>query len=164
MLVDFDTLFITPSDSQVNISYRDKTKVLNTEQYKIYESAKRVYTQLGYGLSETSYQTALAEELRDRGHIIQTEFHVQQYYITSKNRKVQIADLRIDILMDDKIILELKTIDSSFEKLTKEGELKIEEIQKLKEYKQCKRYQVLQNIKEGYLINFGKKQLDFIII
>jgi GxxExxY protein len=137
---------------------------LNLVQSDIYDASKRVYVQLGYGLAECAYQNALAEELRDRGYIVQTEFHVQQYYITSKGRRVQIADLRIDILINDSIILELKTVDSSFEKMNKDGELKIEEIKKLKEYKQCNRYKIIQNIKDGMLINFGKKKLDFIVV
>ena len=38
----------------------------------------------------------------------------------------------------------------------------MDEISKLKEFKQCNRYKALKNINEGYLINFGKKGLDFI--
>ena len=86
-------------------------------QLIIQKSSERVYDQLGYGLSEAAYQTALAAELSETYKNVQTEFHISQYYITSKGRKVQIADLRIDILLDDKIILELKTIDGVLSKL-----------------------------------------------
>ena len=79
-----------------------------TNEKNIRDSANRVYDQLGYGLSENAYQTALANELIDLGfNNVQTEYHVSQYYNTSKNRQVQIADLRIDIIIDNKIILEL---------------------------------------------------------
>ena len=134
-----------------------------TTQIIIKNASIRVYEQLGYGLSENAYQTALGAELEEIFDDIQTEYHVSQYYITTKGRKVQIADLRIDILIDYKIILELKTIDGVLEKVDKKtGEIKMEEIKKCKEYKQCNRYKILKNINEGYLINFGKKQLDFI--
>ncbi len=129
----------------------------------IKKASVRVYEQLGFGLSESAYQKSLAAELSETYLDVQTEFHVSQYYTTTKGRKVQIADLRIDILIDNKIILELKTVDGVLEKLDrKTGELKIGEIMKLKEYKQCERYQNIKNINEGYLINFGKKKLCFI--
>lgn len=134
-----------------------------SHQSIIQKSSERVFEQLGYGLSETAYQTALAAELSETYNNVQTEFHISQYYTTSKGRKVQIADLRIDILIDNKIILELKSIDGVLSKFDKKtGELKMDEIEKIKEYKQCDRYEKLTNINEGYLINFGKKGLDFI--
>lgn len=137
-----------------------------TNEKNIRDSANRVYDQLGYGLSENAYQTALANELIDLGfNNVQTEYHVSQYYNTSKNRQVQIADLRIDIIIDNKIILELKTIDGVLNKKDKKsGELNMNEISILKEYKQCKRYKELKNFNEAYLINFGKKCLEFIVV
>ena len=131
----------------------------------IKKASVRVYEQLGFGLSESAYQTALAAELSETYLDVQTEFHVSQYYTTTKGRKVQIADLRIDILIDNMVILELKTVDGVLEKFDKKtGELKMNEIMKLKEYKQCERYQNIKDINEGYLINFGKKGLDFIVV
>jgi GxxExxY protein len=137
-----------------------------TNEKIIRDSANRVYDQLGYGLSENAYQTALANELIDLGfNNVQTEYHVSQYYNTSKNRQVQIADLRIDIIIDNKIILELKTIDGILEKKDKKsGDIKMNEISILKEYKQCERYKELKKINEAYLINFGKKCLEFIAV
>ena len=134
-----------------------------TNQSIIQKASIRVYEQLGFGLSENAYQKSLAAELSETYSDVQTEFHVSQYYTTTNGRKVQIADLRIDILIDNKIILELKTVDGVLEKLDKKtGELKMDEIMKLKEYKQCERYKKLRNITEGYLINFGKNGLDFL--
>ena len=124
----------------------------------IFKSATRVYEQLDYGLSEAAYQIALAEELREYYNDVQTEYHVSEYYTTSKGRKIQVASLRIDILINDNIILELKSVGGKLEKKDEENTMK------QKEYKQCKRYQKLKNINEGYLINFGEKQLDFIPI
>ena len=129
----------------------------------IKKASSRVYEQLGYGLSEKAYQVALAAELSEIYLNIQTEYHISQYYTTTKGKKVQIADLRIDILIEDNIILELKSVGTKLEKTDKKtGELKIEEIKKIVQYKQCDRYKILMNINEGYLINFGEKGLDFI--
>ena len=122
----------------------------------IFKLSKRVYDILGFGLSESAYQTALKAELEENFNDVQVEYHVSQYYTTCKGRRVQIADLRIDILINNKIILELKSVGG---KLTKNDE---ESQKKIKEYKQWKRYQQLKNVKEGYLINFGEKGLDFI--
>ena len=132
---------------------------LNISSEKIIkEAAIRVYEQLGFGLSENAYQTALAAELMDlEFENVQTEYHVSQYYTTSKGRKVQIADLRIDILLDERIILELKTVDGVLEKLDKEGRLKMEDISKLKEYKQCERYKVLKQLMKDTLLTLVRK-------
>ena len=127
-----------------------------THQSIIETASNRVYNQLGFGLSEAAYQIALAAELSEIFRDVQTEYHVAEFYITSKGRKIQVADLRIDILINNKIILELKSVGG---KLVKKD---IDNTTKQKEYKQCKRYQKLKNIEEGYLINFGEKGLDFI--
>ena len=131
----------------------------------IYEAAMRVYNQLGYGLSENAYQNALSVELFDLGNSVQTEYHVSQYYISSLGRRIQVADLRIDILLNDNIILELKTVSTKLDKRDKKtGKRKMEDIKKIIQYKQCNRYKKLLNIDEGYLINFGEKGLDFILV
>ena len=105
-----------------------------------------VYNQLGYGLSENAYQTALFYELSEIYNLVQTEYHIPQTYKTTKsNRLVQIADLRIDILIDNKVILELKSIS------------KINN----KEILQCQRYKKLFEAEFAFLINFGATQMEF---
>lgn len=125
----------------------------------------RVYNYLGYGLNEISYEKALSEELRDIGFHTQTEAHINEYYITSSGRKIEVACLRIDILVDNDIILELKTIESNIQKFDKKtNTLKKEDLINTKEYLQCRRYKKLMKISTCYLINFGKKKLEFIKI
>jgi len=114
----------------------------------------RVYNQLGYGLSENAYQNALYAELSELFPIVEKEYHIPQNYLTSQGRKIQIADLRIDILINKNVILELKSVESCLESK--------KDIPSIKEYKQTKRYMDLTGIKNGYLINFGKKTYDFI--
>jgi GxxExxY protein len=125
---------------------------------KIYKSAEYVYDQLDYGLSETAYRDALKAELEEYYKDVQIEYHVCQYFKTSKGRIVQLSDLRIDIFIDKKIIIELKT-------LRKELTRKNPELMKsIREYKQCHRYKQLKQVDEAYLINFGEDDLEFIEI
>lgn len=131
----------------------------------IQKATLRVYSHLGFGLNEIAYEKALSEELRDIGFHTQTEAHVNEYYITSSGRKIEVACLRLDILVDNNIILELKTIESSIQKIDKKtNTLKKEDLMNTKEYLQCRRYKKLMKIPTCYLINFGKKNLEFIKI
>lgn len=131
---------------------------------KVKYAAVKVYNELKYGLSELAYEKALSEELRDYGLHTQTELHVNQYYYTSNERKIEVANLRIDILVDDCLILELKTLDNFIRKYDKDNKLKEQLLKDTKEYYQCKRYMNLMKIKQCILINFSKKGLEFIII
>jgi GxxExxY protein len=127
--------------------------------------SERVYEQLGYGLSENAYQLALSAELEEYYDKVETEYHISQVYTTTSGKQIQIADLRIDILIENRIILELKSIETKLTKLIKNTEeMNYEEMKKLKQVKQLQRYQQITHIKEGYLINFSKKGLDFIKI
>tara|TARA_B100001971_G_C18217964_1_gene555157 strand:- start:1165 stop:1584 length:420 start_codon:yes stop_codon:yes gene_type:complete len=131
----------------------------------IKKATLKVYSDLEFGLNEIAYEKALSEELRDLGFHTQTEAHINEYYITSTGRKIEVACLRIDILIDNNIILELKTIESSIQKIDKKtNTLKKEELMNTKEYLQCRRYKKLMKIPTCYLINFGKKNLEFIKI
>ena len=119
-------------------------------------AALRVYDYLGYGLSELAYEKALSEELRDYGFHTQTEHHLNEYYITSSGRKIEISCLRVDILVDNEIILELKTMERKI--------IEKKNINNTKEFNQCKRYKKIMNSSCCYLINFGKIDLEFIEI
>lgn len=123
------------------------------ETKKLLESiCNKVYNNLGFGLSELVYEKCIASELMDVFKNINTEYHVQQYYTTETGRIVQVADLRIDILINDDIIIELKTLESSLSKK--------KDIKKTKEYIQTKRYMQLTNIKNAFLINFYNGGVD----
>ena len=127
------------------------------EKYIFLEDiVKRVYEQLGYGLSELTYEKCLTAELTEIVPIVQSEYHVNEYYITRTGRQIQIADLRIDILINNDCILELKTLENSFNKK--------KNLKETKEYKQIRRYMKIMNINEGYLINFFRNGFDFIRI
>jgi GxxExxY protein len=138
---------------------------MNIKIENIKKATIKVYSDLGFGLNEIAYEKALKEELRDFGFHTQTEVHVNEYYITTKGRKIEVACLRLDILVDDNIILELKTIEGSIQKVDKKtNTLKKDDLRNTKEYLQCKRYKKLMKIKNCFLINFGKTNLEFIKI
>ena len=75
--------------------------------YDIIGCALEVHSQLGPGLLESVYQKALAYELRQKGYDAKTEVPVKIKY---KDLVID-SDLRVDILVNDSIILELKSVE-----------------------------------------------------
>ncbi len=63
-----------------------------------------VYNKLGYGFLENVYCAALALELRRRGHKVAREVTVPVFYDGE-----QIAKYRADIVVDDVVLLEVKS-------------------------------------------------------
>ncbi len=115
----------------------------------IEDCARLVYRQLGRHLSECAYQKAFQHELSCHFKSVQIEHRVNQYYVTSKGSKVQISTLRVDILVDEKIVIELKALPSSLNS---------------KAYSQCRRYLDILGFEEGFLINFGYDGLEIELI
>jgi GxxExxY protein len=81
---------------------------LNEITEKIIGSAIEVHRQLGPGLLESAYEKCLAYELRELGLKIELQKAVPVVY---KNIKLD-CGYRIDILVEDKVIIELKSIDA----------------------------------------------------
>ena len=65
-----------------------------------------VYNALGYGLLESVYATALAEELVARGHTVEREVFVDAYY-----KGKPISRQRLDLLVDKTLVLEIKATE-----------------------------------------------------
>jgi GxxExxY protein len=82
---------------------------MNIEQIatQIVDAAIKVHSKLGPGLLESSYQKCLAYELNKRGIKVQTEI-IQP--LTYDNITID-AGYRIDMLVEDCIIIENKTVD-----------------------------------------------------
>jgi GxxExxY protein len=95
-----------------------------------------VYNELGYGFLEKVYKNALYFEIKDAGHKCETEKAIEVFY---KYRNV--GQYYADIVVDDKIILELKVAES----ISQAHEYQ------LINYLRATRYEV------GYVLNFGKK-------
>src|SRR6185436_1506567 len=63
----------------------------------------KVHRTLGFGFLEEVYKAALDVELRRRGHVVQREVWVEIVY-----EGVPIAQNRIDIIVDHRLIVEVK--------------------------------------------------------
>ena len=77
----------------------------------IYESigaAMEVYNHLGPGLLESIYEKAMIYELQSRGLKVSSQMPVEVKY---KNVTLS-SDLRLDILVEDKVIIELKSVET----------------------------------------------------
>ena len=106
---------------------------------EILRCAFKVHTTLGCGLLESVYQKCLAYELEKAGFRVEVEksIPIQYFDITIK------CSYRIDILVNESVILELKAVDS----LTDVHEAQI------------LTYMKFAHIKTGLLINFNVKSL-----
>lgn len=74
---------------------------------KIIKAAIEVHKQLGPGLLESSYEICLAYELRSQGLDVKTQVHLPIEY-----KGIHLSGgYRIDMLIEDQIILEIKSVD-----------------------------------------------------
>lgn len=76
---------------------------------RILNCAFRVHTALGPGLLESVYEACLAYELRSEGSTVKRQLALPVVY---KGVRLD-AGLRIDLWVDDKVIVELKAIDET---------------------------------------------------
>jgi len=101
----------------------------------IVDAAYKVHTTLGPGLLESVYEVAMEYELRKRGLRV-----VRQVPIAVVYGEVRLEEgFRADLIVEDKIIVELKSVET------------IHPVHK----KQLLTYLRLSNKKLGLLINFG---------
>ncbi len=108
--------------------------------YRLLHCAYEVYNELGPGLLESIYEEALAKELSNQGFHVERQVPVPVYY---KGDRL-CNDLRLDLIVDNKIILELKSVvdyKTLFEK-------------------QLYTYLRLTGCELGYVINFNVEHLQ----
>lgn len=79
----------------------------NEITYEIRGAIYDVYKELGPGLLESVYEEALCFELEQRGLSIERQKQVPVIY---KGCRLK-TDLRLDILVEDKVIIELKSVE-----------------------------------------------------
>ena len=80
---------------------------LNDLTYKIRGAIFTVFNELGPGLLESVYESALAYELLESGLTVSTQLPLPVIY---KNIKLDIG-FRIDILVENQIIIEIKSVE-----------------------------------------------------
>jgi GxxExxY protein len=104
--------------------------------YEVRGAAMEVYNFFGPGLLESVYEKALVRELELRGLEVSTQLPVPIVY-----KDAVVGDeLRIDILVENELIVELKSVEEF----------------KPVYYKQLRTYLKLLNKDVGLLINFGE--------
>ena len=107
----------------------------NDISYKIRGAVFNVYNTLGPGLLESVYEAALKYELQKENIVVENQVAVPVFYDEVK------LDLgfRIDLLVDNKVIIEIKSV----------------ELLAPVHHKQLLTYLKLTNKKLGLLINFN---------
>jgi GxxExxY protein len=103
---------------------------------KILQSYFTVYNTLGFGFLEKVYENALCKELLKQGLFIEQQRNIKVYYDHSV-----VGDYFADLLIENKVIVELKCVD----RLREEHEA------------QLLNYLRATTIEVGILLNFGKK-------
>ena len=79
----------------------------NEITYEIRGAIYDVYKELGPGLLESVYEEALCYELEQRGLAVERQVQVPIRY----KGNVLKTELRLDILVEDKVIVELKSVE-----------------------------------------------------
>ena len=116
----------------------------NEISYKIIGAIYKVYNELGPGLLESIYEAALCYQLRKDGLKVANQVKLDVLY----DGQVLPIDFRLDILVEDRVIVELKSV----------SELK--DIHK----KQLLTYLKISKRKLGLLVNFNVSNLRSSII
>ncbi len=103
---------------------------------KIIQAYYNVYNELGYGFLERVYENAMIIELEEMGLNVVKQYPIKVYY-----KKRIVGDYFADILVENKVIIELKATTQ----LHPEHEI------------QLRNYLKATDIEVGLLFNFGKK-------
>ncbi len=96
----------------------------------------KVYNTLGYGFLEKVYENALIHELRKAGLECKKQSPIQVYY-----DEIQVGEYYADIIVENKIMLELKAAEA----IREEHEF------------QLINYLKATDVELGLLLNFGKE-------
>lgn len=100
----------------------------------------KVYNSVGPGLLESAYEAALAYELEKEGLTVQT-----QVGLPFKYQEVSLeVGYRIDILVNNKVVIEVKSVDALADV----------------HYKQLLTYLKLSGKRLGLLVNFNTESID----
>ena len=106
---------------------------------KVIQCAYNVRAQLMAGYLETVYRKAMVIELQSQGFTAEEEVPINVFY-----KGVVVGEYRADIVVDKKIIIELKAVQSL---------LPVHEAQLVN-------YLTATNLDHGILINFGSDKIE----
>lgn len=116
----------------------------NEISYIIRGAIYKVYNELGPGLLESIYEAALCYQLRKDGLPIASQVPLKVLY----DGKTLPIDYRLDILVEDKVIIEIKSV---------------EEMKDLF-HKQLLTYMRIAKVRLGILVNFNTGDINSNII
>ena len=119
--------------NDTNIIYPDLS-------YQIMGAIFEVHKRLGTGFLESVYQKALIEELSERGMNVETEKVID---LTYKDKKI--GTHRLDLVIEDKVVVELKTAESF----------------SIHHKAQVTSYLKASGYKLGILVNFSKAKVEY---
>ena len=108
---------------------------------RIIGSAMKVHRELGPGFKENVYHQAVAVMLRGDGLIVQTETP-----FIVKLGKVEVGRFRVDLIVNKKIIVEIKAIGGKMPRIF---------------LAQVVSYLKASGLEVGLLLNFGNPSLEF---
>ena len=111
----------------------------NEISYKVIGAIYKVYNELGPGLLESVYEAALCYQLRKDGLRVENQVKLSVIY----DGHVLPVDLRLDVLVEDKVIVELKSVT----------EMKAVYV------KQILTYLKISHLKLGLLVNFDTSDI-----
>ncbi len=81
---------------------------VNKITHSILDASYEVHTVIGPGLLESIYETCLAYELREKGHLVEKQVNLPVIY---KGIHMD-AGLRMDLIVDGSVIIEIKAVDT----------------------------------------------------
>ena len=116
----------------------------NEISYKIRGAIYKVYNGLGPGLLESAYEAALVYQLKKDGLKVESQVPIDIVY----DGKTLPISYRLDLLVEDKVIVELKSVDV------------ITNVHK----KQLLTYLKLTGLHLGLLVNFNTENINLSII
>ena len=108
--------------------------------YKIMGAIFEVDKKMGPGFLESVYGKALIEEFSGRGMKVETEKVINLKY---KGKKIGVH--RLDLIVDDKVVIELKTVERF----------------SLHHKAQLTSYLKASGFKLGILVNFSKSKVEY---
>ena len=111
----------------------------NEISYQVIGAIYKVYNELGPGLLESVYEAALCYQLRKDGLKVDNQVKLSVIY----DGHVLPVDLRLDVLVEDKVIVELKSVAEM----------------KAVYGKQLLTYLKISHLKLGLLVNFDTSDI-----
>jgi GxxExxY protein len=119
----------------------NKTNIVYPElSYEIMGAIFEVHKELGPGFLESVYHKALVEEFSGRGMKVEAQKTID---LTYKDKKIGVH--RLDLVVDDKVVVELKTVER----------FSIHHKAQLTSYLKASGYKL------GILVNFSRSKVEY---